>query len=189
MEEYEKDHQLDKLNLDFEVAHQAGLYMKWSKRAAIATKERIIKEEKLKLVKDAVKKNLEEVRAKVDSSIRLKPEEYGYDKKPTEGAIFGIVIQSKEYKEEYDNGVRKIDTAVREYAEAVENEKVLEGATTGMNHKRSSLENMVKLWLGGYYADPKVGSEAKKVIEDLDRGAQKEGLNKNPRLKKRLGKE
>ena len=100
MEEYEKDHQLDKLNLDFEVANQAGLYMKWSKRAAIATKERIIKEEKLKLVKDAVKKNLEEVRAKVDSSIRLKPEEYGYNKKPTEGAIFGIVIQSKEYKEE-----------------------------------------------------------------------------------------
>lgn len=186
MEEYDQDHYLDKLNLDVEVAQQSGLYMKWSKRAARATKERIILEEKLKLIKDAAKRTLEEVRAKIDSQIRLNPENFGYDKKPNEEAIKGIIVQSDAYKKEYDDGIRKIEIAVKEYAEAVENEKVMEGATTGMNHKRSSLENMTKLWLGGYYADPKIDPDMRKNMEDSGRAEHVKGLKENIRLKKRV---
>lgn len=189
MEEYERDHKLDKNNLDVEWEKQARLYMKWARRCAKAIKERIQVEERLRLLRGKNKGRLEEVRAEVDAKVRLNPELYfKKEGKLTETAITGVVAQSKEYKEEYARGVKEVSEVFKEFAEAVESEHIMEGAKTAMTHKRAAIDGETRLWLGGYFAEVRVPAEAKDKVEEEARVLHKTGLGENPRLAKRKRK-
>jgi len=163
MEEYERDLKIDKDNLDVDWTNQPALYMKWAERHAQALYER-----------DKKKDQLELVRAELDSALRTNPDAFGFDKKPTESAISAWITSQDKYK--------KANLAL---IEANKDSLILAGAREAMNHKRSALENMVKLWLGSYYADPNIPSDAKKIVENNSRVAQEKGLKDNPRLKRR----
>ena len=129
---YEYDLNIDKYSLDLEWEKQAQLYMKWSERYAEAVRNR-----------DRAKEKLELVRAAIDEDIRLNPEKYGFDKKPTESAISAMIIKSDKYIE-----------ANRVFIESTKEMNVLAGAKEAMAHKKKALESITQLWLGGYYAAP-----------------------------------
>jgi len=191
MEEYERDCQIDKDNLDVEWEKQPSLYMKWAARYAQATAERMRIEEGLRAVREAAKRGLEEIRATLDAEIRVDPGSFGLDpdKKPTEAAISGAVVTAPAYVDVYKDGIEGIETVVKKLAEAVESEQILYGATKAMDHKRAALDGETRLWLGGYYAEVKVPNEAReKAAEDIHRQMGKE-LKNNPRLQRRRIKE
>jgi len=56
------------------------------------------------------------------------------------------------------------------------------GIKIALEHKKSALELLVKLYVSGYYAETKVSTGDKKEVEEVEIA---EKLNSNPRLQKR----
>lgn len=131
--EFEKDLGIDPYCLDEEWLKQPGLYMKYSSMAADAQKRR-----------DQLKERLEVIKAELDKKIRLTPSSYVTAEKVTETSIAFTILLQPEYKE----GVDSLTEANYEL-------NMLQSAVRAFDHKRSALENEVKLWLGSYFSGPK----------------------------------
>lgn len=167
--EYKVDQSIDEYNLIAELKKQSMLYMKWAKRCALAVKEKARAEENLKVVRAECKKELDEKRAEIDADIRTNLEKYGFKSKPTETAISGCIIRRPEYKEVDQKGIEKVKEAFEDLLIKIEAEETLSGAKVAMSHKKTSIEYISQLWLGGYYSEPKIPKEMKDKIEDEDR--------------------
>jgi len=152
--EYYEDLKVDIHSLDHLWAIQPQLYMKWAERHAKAIAER-----------DRLKERLELVKAEVSADVRRNPADYSIEKL-TEAAVHAAVIS--------DEKVRKVSEQLIRAAEVV---NILAGAKEGMNHKKSALETLAKLWLGSYYSEPDIPQEAKEVSSSKTREAQKVALN------------
>jgi hypothetical protein len=160
LKDYEKDLKVDLYSLETQWEVQPELYMKWAKFHAEAISER-----------DRLKEKLELVRSELSSDIRKNPAKYGLEK-VTEAAVNATVVEDQKF---IMNNHILID--------ATENVNVLAGAKEAIIHKKAALENLVKLWLGGYYAKPEIPQEAKDVVNDEIREEQKRELNKGKRRK------
>ena len=131
--EFEKDLGIDPYCLDEDWLHQPGLYMKYSSMAADAQKRR-----------DQLKERLEVIKAELDKKIRLAPSDYVTVEKVTETSIASTILVQPEYR-----------IATDELIQANYELNMLQSAVRALDHKRSALENEVKLWLGSYFSGPK----------------------------------
>jgi len=126
---FEQDVAIDPANLALEWLRQATLVHKYAELSARA-------KDTLTRAKD----NLEVVKAQVDGRIRAIPS----DKKPTEAAISGMVLQSEEYLR-----------ANEEYLQAKLTADLVQSACIALDHKKAALENLVRLMGQNYFAGPK----------------------------------
>ena len=126
------DLRIDKYALDKEWLEQPQRYQIYSEFEARAEKEQ-----------DEARRNLDLVRAELDSDIRQNPSEYSLKEKPTEAAISNVILSQEKYKD-----------AQQRYIDAKYNLNVLTGNTKSFEHRKSALENLVKLSLSGYYSRP-----------------------------------
>lgn len=131
--EFEKDLGIDPYALDEEWLKQPGLYMKYSSMAADIQKRR-----------DQSKERLEVIKAELDKKIRLSPATYVTVEKITESVVASTILVQPEYR-----------IATDELIEANYELNMLQSAVRALDHKRSALENEVKLWLGSYFSGPK----------------------------------
>lgn len=129
MTEFEKDVQINPGALDVEWLRQASLFRKYAAASADA-KDEVTR----------AKDHLEVVKAQQDSMIRGIPT----DKKPTEAAIAGLVLQSQEYQD-----------ANEAYLKAKYNADMVQAAVSAMEHKKTALENLVRLMGQQYFAGPR----------------------------------
>jgi hypothetical protein len=149
-DEYKKELRIDPNRLDEELIEQPALYMKYAELSAHA-----------KLIMDRAKEALDLCRAVTDKKIR---ETTSPDKKLTVDAINAMIIDDPAYKE-----------ANKTLMEAGLDYNILVGAREAFNHKRSSLDNITKLIVAGFWAEIKcrasetyTGAATKeKVEEDL----------------------
>lgn len=158
---FKEDVSIDRHSLDYEWLRQADLFHKYSEDYANAMFERDKKKERLTLVK-----------AQIDGDIRLDPESYGFTGKPTEPAIASLIIQDERY--EVANSV---------YLEAVRDMNVVAGAKIAMEHKKTALEVLAKLYLSGYWGEARIPDEARKKYETENEST---ALNSSSRLQSRL---
>jgi len=143
----EDDLKLDRFNLVREAETLADTYRYWTMESANARRDA-----------DAAKDKLELTEAEVALEIRSSAE-----KKPTEAMIESMVTADT-----------RVVRAKREFIEAKHRQALLEGAVRAMDHKRSQLDNLTRLWIAGYYADPNRNQRS----DDLgDAGVR--GLNRN----------
>lgn len=159
---FSDDARIDKHQLDFEWLRQASLFHKYAEAYANAMFER-----------DKAKERLDLVKAQVDSAIRSEPEDYGFLTKPTEPAIASAILQDPDYieaKSKYLNSVREMN--------------IVMGAKTAMEHKKSALETLSKLYLSGYWAEVRVSKEARKKYQESN-DAEAEALNASARMQRR----
>lgn len=162
--DYRKALSIDRMSLDIECMKQASLYQEVIEDLANVTFNR-----------DTCKEKLEVLKAEIDSEVRAAPEEYGLVAKPTETAIRNIVICEP-----------RTEAKTKEYLELCRQTALLSGAKGALEHKKSALEMLVKLWGGGYWADPNVKEADKQSYEkEVVEKAENEELNENPRLKRR----
>ena len=124
--DYAADLAINKNALDREWLNQGNLFFRYARDAARADVDAKRAKEKMELVY---------------------AEMYGKCKdaqdKPTEASIKAAILQSDEYK-----------AASAEYNDATEEAKILGIAVDAMAHRKSALENLVKLYLAGYYSSP-----------------------------------
>jgi len=153
---------IDKYDLDNEWLNQAEKFIHWGEQEAQAEYE-----------KDRIKEKVDLTRAELSTSIREEPKKYGLEK-VTEAAINEIILQSKKFQD--ING---------EYIEAVKTAKILTIAKKGFEQRKTALEELVKLYLNGYWADPRSKS-AKEFDSSAVKGAIQNKLSETMRKRKRI---
>ncbi len=162
----EQELRIEKHSLDEEWLAQPMLIYQWSKDYAEAL-----------AVRDKTKQYVELTRAELDTAIRKDPTRFGLDK-ITEGAIGNLIITLPDYQK-----------ALEANQQAVYDVNVLSGAIEAINHKKSALDNLTKLFLSGYYGEAKPSSpEMRTTLENKVTKEQEQGLAQNPRLKKLVRK-
>lgn len=155
IDNFEKDLEIDKDKLDEAWLKQPRLYFNYARLAEDASNN-------LAKTKD----DLEITHAKIDSNVRQSAA--ANDEKMTDKIAESRVLKSKEYQKALD-----------EYNQAKHDYGILQAAVRALDHKKSALENLVKLYVGGYYASPVEPREKKTTIkEDKFDDAQNRKLNR-----------
>ncbi len=156
-QELEVDLTIDQNALDVECLNQAKIFMKWSRRYTDARKER-----------DVAKRLTTIIRAEMSQAVRIAPSEYGLEK-VTEGGVQNVVESCKQ-----------VSDADNSLIENQRNTNLLESAKDSMYQRKEMLQELVKLYLSDYWADPRVSS--KSVTKLADEGT----ANQKALLKKRM---
>lgn len=138
---------IDKLRLDDEWLGQPQLYFTYAEKLAEARR-----------VLDNASAEVDAVWAELDSKIRRKPAKYGFDSKPTEGAIGSKIQRISSYKEVLR---RKIDAKFEV--------DINQAAVIALEHRKRALTELVELQLSAYYSAPVARSEGAKHIVESSR--------------------
>ncbi len=128
--------EIDKFALDIECMRQPMLYMEWSEKLSEALNQR-----------DEAKNDLLVTQARIGQEIRQNPPKFGIDKL-TEAALNEALISNE------NMGVVKSRLSELEY-----DVNILKGMKEALEQKKSMIEALVKLFISGYWAEPKVKQE------------------------------
>lgn len=163
MNDWKEEIQIDPERLDQEWVRQASLFGKYCSLLAEANKNL-----------DFLKEELNILDAEIKIDIVKNPEHYELSK-VTEGTIQAVIIQKPEHKR-----------LVNKIAETKYEADILLAAVRSLDHKKSALENLVRLHGQNYFAGPEVPHHLKKEwIEDSEKQYSKARIKKS--LKKRKG--
>lgn len=158
MNNYENDLKINKHDLDNEWINQPFLQMKYVRLAAEAETKMRKKKEHLEITKASL---YLQIRAMKETT----------KQKVTEAILDAEIKTSPEYSNVFE-----------EYLETLEIYKILSGAVEAFQQRKSSLENMVKLYLNNYFSHPK--QEKEKEFEKVQKDNLNKKLVKNKRRKK-----
>jgi len=161
--DFVKELKIDKMSLDEEWEEQSIKFLKAAMKAIDAQSNR-----------DLAMVRLDTVRAEVEDTIRKDPNGHGIDK-ITESAVKGQVVLSEE-----------VQKAERDYLDMVTDAKVLDAMVKALDQRKRSLENLTQLFLAGYYAKPYVPEKARELSLEARHEEQVKGLERSPRLKRKL---
>lgn len=139
-------HKVNKYRLDREWMIQPRMYRYYADKAA---------EAKSRLSHAKTEKEVTE--ADIQDKIRKNPKKYGIER-VTDKAIGCTVILQPEYQK-----------AAKRVIRAQYELNILDVALSTLDHRKTCLENLVKLFLSGYFAKPKVPKGADAEIEEFDR--------------------
>lgn len=156
MPNYESDLMIDQNQLDREWKKQPTLFMAYLKESIKAQTE-----------SQRAKENLEVIRAELYLLIRSGKERDGV--KFTETLIESEIRADKSFQR-----------ATEEYSQSVENYKILDAAVKAFEHRKSALENMVKLHIAGYFSTPKESGD-QSGVSAMSQDKQRQTLNKKRR--------
>lgn len=137
-----EDERVDIYNLHVENQLHSALVDKWGTKLIKA------KDDKRRL-----NRQLELKYSEIEMRVRSDPDEYGWEeagKKPTEAFIKSAVTAHDDY-----------DKLYKEYLQIEHDVDVFTIAVSVINDKRASIEGEIKLFLAGYYSDPKIPKEYK----------------------------
>ena len=134
---------IDENQLDKEWINQPNLVFKFSKKQASARKEM-----------DAIKNEIEVVKADLDKQLRLAPEAFGI-LKVTESAISSAIVLQPQYQEVQN----KLNNARYEL-------DIYTAMVNALEHKKRALESLVSLHGQNYFSTPKADDSAKEFIEE-----------------------
>jgi len=132
--DYEHDIEIDQDALDLEWLEQPMLMLKYAKNLAF-WKRRVEK----------AKTQLELVKAQLDREIRENPESFEINTKLTETVIFNTILKQPNYIE------ANLDVINSKYEQ-----NVAQAAVDAMDHRKSALENLVRLFGQQYFAGPSI---------------------------------
>lgn len=155
---YKEDITIDKMRLDWEWERHPSLIIKWYEKHA----ESIYK-------RDKKKEQLDVISANVEKEVRLDPDKFKIDKL-TESAVRSAVVTDQRVRE-----------ASEDFIQAKKEEMILAGVKEAFNHRKYALENVVKLFLANYYAEPYVTKEDREGYESV---RVQKGLENNKRLRR-----
>lgn len=157
---YKKDMEIDSQALEVDWLRHSAMYMKYAEMCALAEKN-----------KNQAKDQFEVTKAECDRDIRALKTEAG--ERVTETIISVAVVLHPEYQ--------KSSTA---YNLAVYEYNILSFVMKALEHRKKALENLVQLYLSGYFSGPKEprnGDSIKDKIIESAHNNQKAGLKKKRR--------
>lgn len=152
--DFEKDISINKYKLDEECLSHAGIYARYLTAQAEADTAVSRAKDNLELVKaeryDAIKAAFE--KKNVKTTIPMMEKAVSSDEE---------VVAAKNELREAEDVLSKLTVAVKAF-----------------EHRRSELDNLVKLYCAGYYSTPAANNETKKNINEQTSNAIRKNLNK-----------
>jgi hypothetical protein len=139
---YEKDITIEPDALDIEFIRQSRIYMKYAELLAEAEKDMRDKKNALEYISSVISKETRE------------------DKTIKDRITDSLITSRIELDERY-----RVATAA--LSQALYQKDILSGVIKALEHKKTGLENAVKMWIGGYFAGPKVPRNLKKEMEGM----------------------
>lgn len=133
---------IDENVLDVELLEQPSLMAKYSRMLAEAQRD-----------KDLAKESLDLMKAEIDLDIRDNPEKYKLAK-ITEAAITNCILMEEDYQ-----------AALKDLHEATYQVNVMHGVIKAIEHRKSALENLVKLYGQNYFAGPSIPHDLSEMRE------------------------
>jgi len=131
---YQEDMSIDDTCLDIEILDQPELVLKYTQLCEDAKKEM-----------DEEKEELDLLAAQIDYEVRSDPKKFGIEIKLTETLITNTVKQTEDWQKKN-----------KKYLEVRHTYGILKGAITATDHRKTSLELLVKLYNSNYFAGPSV---------------------------------
>jgi len=131
--DYKVNLAIDPMALDMECMGQPGLMVDYAGHLAFARKQ-----------VDLAKEDVDVTKAELDKKIRTDPDSFGVAK-ITEEVVKNTILLQDKYREVYHH-----------YLDVKEQTDLLELAVRALAARKDMLQEMVKLWLGQYFAGPKV---------------------------------
>jgi hypothetical protein len=131
--DYESDIEIDEASLDLEWLDQPKRMMRYCRLSAEANREA-----------DLAKERLDVVKARLVLAVRSNPEKFGLAKATNE-AVESAVLATEEYEE-----------ASQAFVQARYEASVALGAVRSFDHRKTALENLVRLHAAQYFAGPSV---------------------------------
>jgi len=150
--DYENDIWIDQDSLDLEWLNQPRLVYVYAKNLAYWKKQVELQKQELDLI-----------RAQLDKKIRENPADFGINVRLTESVVGNAIIEQSEY---IDANSRLVDTRYEL--------NIAQAAVNAMEHRKSALENLVRLFGQQYFAGPQVPNDINRSWEK----AQKEKQSK-----------
>lgn len=188
---YKEDLKVNRYILDDLWEEHQDIYMEYAEDYADATKSRNDAKELLDYKKAQAKDTLALVQSKLDNEIRSNPIKYGYEKL-TEQIVNSWIIRQEEYQTALLN-LRKI---VHKHALKLNEEEyrvdLLKGVKESFEHRKTSMDNLTRLMIGGYYSSKPakdVGKIVKKSHQERIESTMHEGLKESFRRRGRPRKE
>jgi hypothetical protein len=136
----------DKTLLDDQFEEQDGLYRHYAEQLDEANQELVEAENQLEFVK-----------AKLSSSVRADPGNFGLSK-VTEAAINEVVVQQEEYRE-----------AQEDVSESRFKRDSCKSIVLSLDHRKTSLVKLADLFMTSYFAVPRVKGDTKEFMEERDK--------------------
>ena len=130
---YESDMYIDEEELDVELLEQPSLVARYSKLLADA-----------KLERDLCKESLDLKKAEINLDIRDNPQDYKLEK-VTVDSVEACILMEEDFK-----------TAQKDLNDANFEVNILTGIMSAIEHRKSALEQLVKLYGQNYFAGPAV---------------------------------
>lgn len=158
---YEEDLLIDPTALDVEWLNQPHLMATYSRELA-----------RVELEVDTAKEKVDFVKAELDKEIRTDPESFDLAK-ATETAITNAILMQKKYK-----------IAMEAYLQAKFEAKVVSGIVKSFDHRKSALENLVKLHGQNYFAGPSVPRDLSREWEVIEKQKSSDAKVKIKRTKR-----
>lgn len=151
--DFDKDLSINKFRLDEECLSHSSIYFRYAEAAAKA-KTRAAK----------AKDNLELVKAERNVAIR---EELSKNGKVTEAMINANILKDEEVLEA-TNKLRKAEDISAK----------LDVAVKAFEHRKSELDNLVKLYCAGYFSTPSANDKSKNDVNEQTSREIRKNLNK-----------
>lgn len=152
--DFEKDISINKYRLDEECISHAGIYARYLSAQAEADTAVSRAKDNLELVKaeryDVIKSNFE--KKEIKATIPMLEKAVASDEE---------VVNAKNVLREAEDVLAKLTVAVKAF-----------------EHRKSELDNLVKLYCAGYFSTPTASNEAKNNINEQTSKAVRKNLNK-----------
>lgn len=145
--DYHRDIKIDPDALDVEWLDQSDLMMSYSLACDEAGKER----DATKLLMDKASENIKEVKSLVLLEVRRSPQDFDVDKVTESSAAAAVEIDERVAKAKRD-----YYTACEKYNEAKHRFNNLYSAVKGFEHRKASLEALIRLLGMNYFSAPQV---------------------------------
>jgi hypothetical protein len=185
---YSEDLKINKYDLENLWEDHQDRYMEYAEAYADAVKNRDDAKEELAFRKAEAQDELDRTKAELDQEIRKNYESYGFVK-ITDPLVNHWIIVQPSYKKTLSS-YRKI---IREYSKklnAAEYEvNVLEGAKKAFEHRKTAMDNLTRLMLGGYFSG-KPSKDVKEIVKEKREQKRDDAMHEtlNSSIKKRKGK-
>jgi len=126
-------------------------FMDWGERLSDAIEERDKLKGRFDLEREDAKDELNYTKAKIEIDIRTNYTKYNLKKAPTDKYCEVLVIASDEYQDALMDYRRIVERCNKELAEAEHKINVMKIAKEAFEHRKSALDNLTRLMVGGFY--------------------------------------
>lgn len=166
---YREDLEISKYELaELWETHQMR-FMDWGEKYSDAVRERDELKTEIEIDKAKAKDELEAVKAHLDLQIRTNYEYYGLKKSPTEKLVESLIAKSPEFTQAKANLYVILEQCGKDLAKAEYNVNVLKVAKEAFEHRKTSLDNLTRLMVSGYYSARMPQDLAPEIKEERER--------------------